>query len=363
MDFEKGMLRHIGLASIGVGAFLCMALPASSPARAGDDNVFSPVSNFLTAPFGGGKPAAATIDDNSGAIDYRPRPALVVPPTNDLPPPHASVTRSADWPKDPDATALRRAKADSRRPAPSTESQSNGDAAHGTKEVVLQGPKCGTVVGMPACFTTPWGEINLPGTTKGGSDQAGVHLSTTATRTYLIEPPVSYMEAVELSPEESGKVEDRVDQKLTATAAPGGASPYRPPTSCMFPGMLGCPQDALGVTSAKQPNILNGQYEEPGPGPGASAAPSAAAPSITASSASAPSAAAPSSGPPKQCLFPGMLGCPKDALGVGSPQQPDVLTGQYPEGAQEAATAAAQNAAQRPASACKFPGWFGCPEN
>ncbi|MGB7092213.1 MAG: hypothetical protein WBD60_07475, partial [Methylovirgula sp.] len=53
-------------------------------------------------------------------IDYTARPALVVPPKMDLPPPQAPLAKPTDWPNDPDAAARRRAEADSRRPAPPT---------------------------------------------------------------------------------------------------------------------------------------------------------------------------------------------------------------------------------------------------
>jgi hypothetical protein len=65
-------------------------------------------------------------------IDYTARPALVVPPKMDLPPPQAPLAKPADWPNDPDAAARRRAEADSRRPAPPTavtDATASGDTA------------------------------------------------------------------------------------------------------------------------------------------------------------------------------------------------------------------------------------------
>ncbi len=246
MDFERGLLRHIGLASTAVGAFLCVALPAASPAQAqaSDGNMFSSVTNFVSAPFGGGKPAS--VDDNNGVIDYRPRPALVVPPTNDLPPPQSQGARSPDWPKDPDGTALRKAKADSRRPAPSAGSAAGADAGPSQGVYVpVDGPNCNSVAGMPMCFTMPWGqEVTLPGAKK---DNQGVRLTTSASRKYLTDPPVTYMEAVQLSQNEPGHAQDQGGQKATGAVAAAPAPGEKPPVKCMFPGWFGCPAQTQAV--------------------------------------------------------------------------------------------------------------------
>lgn len=55
-------------------------------------------------------------------IDYTPRAPLVVPPTNDLPPPgDGSLRPAADFPRDPDEMARRKALVDPRQPVPPTE--------------------------------------------------------------------------------------------------------------------------------------------------------------------------------------------------------------------------------------------------
>jgi hypothetical protein len=199
--------------------------------------MLSPITNFITAPFSGGKKTAAT-DDSGSAIDYRPRPALVVPPNNDLPPPHPSVVRSADWPKDPDSAMLRRARADSRQLAPASDSKIETDDMDSPDDASPPPPpeqtaavpsNCTTIGGMPFCVATPWGKVTLPGGgAKSAANNSGdVHLSATPTRKYLTDPPVNYLKPVQVS--ES----DREQAKAIAKTQ----------TKCLIPtpGWFGCP--------------------------------------------------------------------------------------------------------------------------
>ncbi len=242
MNFERGLLRRMGLASTAVGAFLCAALPMATPAQADGDNIFSPVTNFFKSPFGGGK--AAADNSNNGAIDYRPRPALVVPPSYDLPPPQAPAARAADWPKERDAAALRKARADSRRPAPPTDSSAgdgasseDGGAPSQDAAVAPNEPtrsaNCTSVVGTPVCVSTPWANVDLPnlgkipglnlipGLNKPDQESAAdIRLNPHPTRKYLTDPPVDYMEAVQVPQEKqaAAKGQDKAqaeDQKVT----------------------------------------------------------------------------------------------------------------------------------------------------
>ena len=101
-----------------MGGVALAALLAASPARADGD-----MWNSMLGWVGLGHKQQQSPDN--GTIDYTPRPALVVPPKMDLPPPQASLGTPADWPHDPDATARIRAEADLRRPAPSSDSSSD----------------------------------------------------------------------------------------------------------------------------------------------------------------------------------------------------------------------------------------------
>lgn len=111
---EKRRIR--GLALTASAAWLALALPG--PARA--DNWWNSVLGFI-----GWGPNKTAQD----GIDYSARPALVVPPTMNLPPPQAPLARPADWPNDPDAAARRKAEADSRQPAPPTPAADATDSA------------------------------------------------------------------------------------------------------------------------------------------------------------------------------------------------------------------------------------------
>ncbi len=96
--------RTHGLALTASAAWLALALP--STARA--DDWWNSVLGFV-----GWGP-----NKTDQGIDYTARPALVVPPKMDLPPPQTAAAKPADWPNDPDAATRRAAEADSRRPAP-----------------------------------------------------------------------------------------------------------------------------------------------------------------------------------------------------------------------------------------------------
>jgi hypothetical protein len=232
MDLERRLLRHIGFASTAVGVLLF----ATSPVLA-DGNFFSPLTNLITSPFGSSKKKVST-DDGGSTIDYRPRPMLVVPPNNDLPPPHPAIVRSKDWPKDPDANALRKARADSRQLAPAADSRLDMDSPDTLADdspppsepaAPSPPPNCTTIGGMPFCVTTPWGKITLPGGGKAASASGNgdVHLSSTPTRKYLIDPPVTYLVPVQVS---------ESDQKQAAAAE-------KSKSKCLIPtpGWFGCP--------------------------------------------------------------------------------------------------------------------------
>jgi hypothetical protein len=114
---KSRLMRSVALTA--GAAWLAFVLPGAVPARA-DDNWWNNMLGFVG--MGPKQPA----DD---AIDYSARPALVVPPKMDLPPPQAALPKPADWPNDPDAAARRRAEADSRRPAPPAPPSSPDDAS------------------------------------------------------------------------------------------------------------------------------------------------------------------------------------------------------------------------------------------
>lgn len=316
MDFEKGLLRRAGLAAAVLGAFLGVALAAASPASAGD------AWSSITGAFGGDKPP----EDTSGVIDYRPRPALVVPPTNDLPPPQApgtaSPTNAPNWPKPADASALTAARADSRRPAPTADSKIDSGAA---QAVYLPdtGPNCNDLAGMPMCFNTPWGqEIDLPGAQKEPGKH-GVTLSNAPTRQYLTDPPVTYMQAVQLSAAAS--------ENGAVMAAAGGQEQQK----CMMPGWFGCPENqGVGQQGA-------GGQENPG--------------GIDAGLGAAK----------QKCMFPGSFGCPAEQAGAQTASANDGAVPAASANAsagQDLPTKIAPPASPRPANKCQFPGWFGCPD-
>jgi len=154
---------------------------AITPARAGDDgNPFAPVLGLVGV-------QNKQADD---AIDYRARPQLVVPPTRDLPQPQGKGARTADWPADPDATARRKAAADSRRPAPRVAVTTPADAAPmkvKMSDCPAEKPNC-------EVDDNVWEKVKgwVTGY-KGDVVLNGVEPN----REYLVEPPVGYRAPVQ----------------------------------------------------------------------------------------------------------------------------------------------------------------------
>lgn len=159
-------------------------------------------------------------------IDYSARPALVVPPKLDLPPPQSAEVRPADWPKDPDVAARRKAEADSRRPAPrsdSTDASSTEQAAADTAATsdVKNAPgtseeACTDEPGKPICFYGPselvnfaknWNPFNFG---KSDSKTTTLKVGVEPPREYLVQPPPGYrMPAVaDEAPDKSQKATD-----------------------------------------------------------------------------------------------------------------------------------------------------------
>lgn len=301
MKFDRGSLRQISLASTALGAVLCVA----SPAFADGLNFLNPVTNFVTSPFGQSKPG-----DDPNDIDYRPRPTLVVPPSNDLPPPQTATTsRPTDWPKSSDADAARRARADSRRPAPSADSMLDGKPPSGPEvdtpkgQAAAPGQRCTVQFGLPVCVgggladatggfgffgggDGGGGLLSSAGSLfGGGGDNTGtgdVHLSANPGRKYLSDPPVTYLAPAPITEEEQEKANQAV------------AKSEEKPMWCVVPGMFGCTAGPGQIVHV----------------PGSSETAAASAPAQGGTPA-APAAPAQPSFPtaPKTCMFGGLTGC------------------------------------------------------
>jgi hypothetical protein len=180
-----------------LGGVALAALLAASPARADGD-----MWNSMLGWVGLGHKQQQSPDN--GTIDYTPRPALVVPPKMDLPPPQASLGTPADWPHDPDATARIRAEADSRRPAPSSDSSSDqtpgdfvADADKTKPSPSGESETCSNQAGKPICFYGPSDLVNF---TKGwgnifqshSEDTSKLRIGSEPPRKYLTQPPPGY---------------------------------------------------------------------------------------------------------------------------------------------------------------------------
>ncbi len=182
------------------GSVALAAVLIAGPARADGD-----MWNSMLGWVGLGHKQQTSPDD--GTIDYTPRPALVVPPKMDLPKPQTATATPANWPHDPDASARAAAEADSRRPAPSSDSSSDdssgdfvADADKTKPNASGESEACSDQAGKPICFYGPsdlvnfakgWG--NLGGMFQShAEDTSKLKVGAEPPRQYLTQPPSGY---------------------------------------------------------------------------------------------------------------------------------------------------------------------------
>jgi hypothetical protein len=191
VSFDLRKPRKVIAATSGVAL---AALLIASPARADGD-----MWNSMLGWVGLGHKSQSPDD---GTIDYTPRPALVVPPKMDLPPPQTALATPQNWPHDPDRTARARADADSRRPAPSSDSSSDqttgdfvADADKSKKDSNSgESEACSGDPGKPICFYGPSSLINFTkGWTGGIFDGFNSHPEDTSKLRVGVEPPRQYL--------------------------------------------------------------------------------------------------------------------------------------------------------------------------
>ncbi len=182
---------------MAVLAALGGALAASAgPAWAFDDrpSTFSPLMSFL----GVGSDSTSDKED----IDFRERPALVVPKGADLPAPRPGAAgRVANWPKDP-AVVRRRAEAAHAGAPQESDLNKNptlarGELARGrTDEPGVAVSLCDTYVnGIPDCSPTSMDKITQVFANKTERDV--VVVGKEPDRKYLTEPPRGYRRPTE----------------------------------------------------------------------------------------------------------------------------------------------------------------------
>jgi hypothetical protein len=214
------------LAGLSCAALLAAAgALGTAPAQAGDDG--NPFSNSFNSMLGfigvqnGAKPEAA--------IDYRPRPQIVVPPSRDLPAPQQKSAHGGDWPNDPDAVARRKAEADSRRPAPFVATTTPADAP----SMVVRMTDCPP--DKPQCTVDDsfWGKIQ--GVFGGGGTKEVVLRGVEPNRDYLVEPPVGYRAPVQMTqpvpppPQQHKEARQGQGQPGVTQASDGNAKPADAP--------------------------------------------------------------------------------------------------------------------------------------
>jgi len=173
-------LRFWSLAGAAVVALgLAAGLGFAGPALAADDG--SPLYSIFSM-FGAQPPG-----QQDAAINYQPRPPLVVPPKRDLPQPQAKAPHGAEWPNDPDVAARLRAEADSRRPAP----LASMPPPPGAPETVYVKMKDDCLKDNVTCTTDDSFWDKMKNAFSGGNKEV-VLKGTEPNRDYLVDPPLGY---------------------------------------------------------------------------------------------------------------------------------------------------------------------------
>ncbi len=168
------------------------ALAASTAASAFDDrpSSFDPLLNVV----GLGKD-----NEDKPDIDFRERPALVVPKGVDLPPPAAGRNRAANWPVDPDVRRRREAEVAARAPRDiNAQFRANPNL---TPEQLREGRSAGPSNNPEVCPTRRNGlpdcGVEEPASKMKqifslGSKDEDMKPGVEPSRDYLTEPPVGY---------------------------------------------------------------------------------------------------------------------------------------------------------------------------
>ena len=139
-------------------------------------------------------------DDTKADIDFRERPALVVPKTHDLPPPRPSAGRAANWPQDQEVTRRRNEAARAHEP---TQIEYNKNPAL-SKAELMRGRSDDEPVAVSICETYTNGTPDCAPTamekikrvfTLGDSNKDIVVVGKEPDRGYLTEPPRGYRRA------------------------------------------------------------------------------------------------------------------------------------------------------------------------
>src|SRR3954471_2815735 len=209
--YDRSSLRRLLLAS-ACGMALCV--PAALTAHAADDDdTFEQqvIKNIL---------GGMGVDVGRGGIDYRERSPLVIPPTQDLPPPEsaAAAARNPAWPREPERRVAVKSKPNARATPtdPGTESAltpdelRRGEAARAGR-VTDPSQSAGSIeqqnVGRPL---TP-SQLGEKGSIFSWDGLMGRNSGQTATftgeppRTSLTEPPPGYQTPSTAAPYGAGE--------------------------------------------------------------------------------------------------------------------------------------------------------------
>jgi hypothetical protein len=179
MPSDMCKLRLWSVAGVAVAAFgLVIGLSSAGPASAEDGGALSTMFGLFSD---------RTPGKTDDAIDYQPRPPLVLPPKRDLPQPQAKAPHGADWPSDPDVAARRRAEADSRRPAP----QVNLAPPPGMPDAITVKMKDECLKESATCASDDSFWDTLKNAFTGGTKEV-VLTGHEPNRDYLVDPPPGY---------------------------------------------------------------------------------------------------------------------------------------------------------------------------
>ena len=202
-----GAMKGIRTARLGLLAASLTVTALTTAARAVEGELVKSILGSI-----------GVIPEDRGAIDYRERAPLVLPPRMDLRDPAApgsAQARNAQWPNDPDVAARRKQAAEDRTPITQTErKRMSGENTRLTAEEMRAGRQAGAGVTTAPVkrADSAWihpDVLRAQGTHRSGDASSG----DDGTRRSLTEPPTAYRQSATGQPiRGTWEARNRVDE-------------------------------------------------------------------------------------------------------------------------------------------------------
>ena len=212
-----------------VGAAAALSFGCSMGlARAADDGYENVFTSVL-------KTVGVLTPDADPDIEYRERPALVLPPKMTLDKPAAEAARGASWPQDPDVLARRRAEAEAHTPLANVLGNRNllasradmdrgrvaSGADSGQSESVQRNQRCGNKGNQRNCLVVNPDELKAENDryiASGQGEKKDLQPGDEPERLYLTQPPKGYLRVTKTVKATTEAPQQKLDEARPSTA-------------------------------------------------------------------------------------------------------------------------------------------------